>query len=451
MAHFDQQSMFLLAILVAVFAALIYCVVQSQVFAASALLIAFLLSDGIRDSFALSTVVSGFRVSALDALCAVLLGVGIYRALVRGVRSFACGLTVALFVLLVFHITRGTLDFNLQEAINASRTWIYFTAPLVFAATAPKPWDRRVWQFVASTGIALAFISIPYFLVDGLRTSSQYVYRNGEFLTARPIQAAGALVVLQAAILLPALGWPSRGKSTALAGVMIAVAVLVQHRTVWAAGLAVAGIGFIRWSRSRLRESESLVFGATGLLFLALPVLAYGFLRSGTLVQSAAETTSSRSTFTWRTTGWHELILSHHSLSDIAAGGPAGASWARQILGSTVTVAPHDAYLEAFLRFGLPGLVLFLGLWVVVWKRTKDVARHVGLTSTAIVLLLTSQSLYGVAYPLGEVQGLIFGVFISGLTFWREEVASVGQVRLSHPGAGVPLERPASIFPSSTA
>jgi hypothetical protein len=451
MAHFDQQSMLLLPILAVVFAAVIYFVVQSQVFAACALLTAFLLSEGIRDSFDLSTAVSGFRVSALDALCAVLLGVGMYRVLVRGVRSFACGLTVALLGLLVFHVTRGTLDFNLQEAINASRTWIYFTAALVFAATAPKPWDRRVWQFVASTGIALAFISIPYFLVDGLRTSSQYVYRNGELLTARPIQAAGALVVLQAAILLPALGWPSREKSTALAGVMIVVAVLVQHRTVWAAGLAVAVIGFIRWSRSRLRDAESLVFGATGLLFIALPILAYGFLRSGALVQSAAETASSRSTFTWRTTGWSELILSHHSLSDIAAGGPAGASWARQVLGSTVTLPPHNAYLEAFLRFGLPGLTLFLGLWGVIWKKTEDVARHVGLTSTAIVLLLTSQALYGVAYPLGAIQGLIFGVFISGLTFWREEVATAGQLRLLHSGAGVPAERPTGISPGSTA
>ena len=95
------------------------------------------------------------------------------------------------------------------------------------------------------------------------------------------------------------------------------------------------------------------------------------------------------------------------------AGGPAGASWARQDRRfDSAPLSPHNAYVEAFLRFGLPGLAIFLGLWVVVWKRKAGVARQVGLTSTAIVLLLTSQAIYGVAYPLGEVQGLIFGIFI---------------------------------------
>jgi hypothetical protein len=445
----DPQAMFLAAFFLAVFATLVYFIVRSQIFAACALLVAFVLSDGIRDNFSLSVTMSSFRVSALDALCAILLGVGIFRALTLGVRSFARGLSLALFALLVVHIARGTLDFSLHEAITTSRPWIYFTAPLVFAATAPKPWDRRVWKLIASTGIALALISIPYFLIDGLHTATQYVYRNGELTTARPIVAAGALVVLQAAILLPVLGWPSRRKSMAVASAMIVVVVLVQHRTVWVAALAMAAIGFVSWSRRRMRGAQSLVFGATGVIFLMLPVLVYGFLRSGALVQSAVETTHSHSTLAWRTTSWQELIASHHSLSDVATGGPAGASWARQIAGSAVELSPHNAYVEAFLRFGLPGLVIFLGLWVVVWKGRASIPRHVGMTSTAIVLLLTSQALFGIAYSLGEVQGLIFGIFISGLTLAHDEMTP-GFARLSLRSAAVPHPRPRGALSRTT-
>ncbi len=158
------------------------------------------------------------------------------------------------------------------------------------------------------------------------------------------------------------------------------------------------------------------------------------------------ETTSSHSTFTWRTTGWSELIASHHSLADFATGGPAGASWARQIAGSTVRAAPHDAYVEAFLRFGLPGLTVFLGLWVVVWRSRADVARQVGLTSTAIVLLLASQAIYGIAYPLGEIQGFIFGIFIAGLTLAHgDRVATLGaRCRFEATGARPPTHGPSA-------
>lgn len=428
------QTIFLAACVLAVLATLFYFVARSQLFAICALLVAFVLSDGIRDNFSLSIVVTSFRVSALDVLCAILLVVGIYRSLALGVRSVSRGLALLLCALLLVHITRGVLDFGLQPAINTSRPWIYFTAPLVFAATAPNPWDRRAWNAIASTGIALGLISIPYFLIDGLHTSSQYVYRNGVLTTARPIVAAGALMVLQAAILIPALHWRARERSIAIVGVMLVVVVLVQHRTVWVAGAAVAALGFVSWSRRRMQDAQSLVFGATGLVFLALPVVAYAFLRTTALVKSAAETTSSHSTLTWRTAGWNELIASHHSLLDLATGGPAGASWARQILDRTAVQSPHDTYVETFLRFGLPGLVIVAALGVAIWKGRVGIARYVGLTSSTVVLLLTTQALFGIAYQFDEVQGLILGIFISGLTLARaKDTAEPAAVALRTP------------------
>ena len=442
MSRLDPQTMFLLVLVLAGLAALVYFVVRSQVFAACALLVIFLLSDGIRDNFGLSVTVSGFRVSALDALCGILLGVGVYRALTLGVRSFARGLSLALLALLVLHIARGMLNFSLHEAINASRTWIYFTAPLVFAATAPRPWDRLVWKLIASTGIALALISIPYFLIDGLHTATQNVYRNGHQLTtARPIVAAGALVVLQAAILLPVLGWPSRRKR--------------KHCT----GRRDDRSGRPRPTSNGLGRSlgrggdrlRPLVETATARRPVArlwrngapLPRAARARVRVPSLRRARPPSGGNDGQPQYVHLAHHELAGAHCKPPLAQQRRDRGAC--RCELGTSdrrfdCGRCPLTTRTSKRFFASAPGLAIFLGLWVVVWKRKAGVPRYVGLTSTAIVLLLTSQALFGIAYSLGEVQGFMFGIFISGLTLAHDE-KTAGFARLSLRAAAVPQGR----------
>ncbi len=100
-------------------------------------------------------------------------------------------------------------------------------------------------------------------------------------------------------------------------------------------------------------------------------------------------------------------------MHDIAFGGPAGASWARPIAGVTATQSPHNGFVEAFLRFGTPGLVLFGALLVALWVRRRSASTEGSLTPNAVGLLMIAQALYAVAYALGPVQGLVLGVLIS--------------------------------------
>ena len=382
-----------------------------------ALLLAVWVATGaLRDAFDLSITVSGVRVSALDVVCAILATVGIARILSDGVQNVARGLALALFVLLAFHIARGVAQFGTQTAVNDARGWLYFTSALLYAATVPGGWDRRAWKLLAATGVLLAAVAVPYFLTEGLGSASTQIFRNGEWVTSRPIIAAGALLILQAAILAPALRWPSRQTAIYVAIGAGAVALLLQHRTVWMAGALVAVVGFFWWSARSIRRSESAVFAATGAVLLLLPIAVFGFAQTGPLIESAKSATSSDSTFTWRTTGWNELLSTHDSPSNLATGQAAGGSFDRLINGQVVNVSPHDGFVDAYIRFGLPGLLCVLWLGWLLWSRRTEVAARTGLTDHAVGLLILSQLVFSVAYGLDAIQGMIAGILVAGLS-----------------------------------
>ena len=125
-------------------------------------------------------------------------------------------------LLWLLHVARGVSDFGLQTAIVGGRPWLYFLAPMAFAATVPTGWNTRIWKLFAVAGMAVAAISIPYLLVDGIQPASHLILRDGQLISGRPITAQGALLVLEAAIILLALRWPSPRVSVVLAALAFA-------------------------------------------------------------------------------------------------------------------------------------------------------------------------------------------------------------------------------------
>ena len=297
-------------VLLAVLAAFSYLAVKSPAWTTALLLALFTVTQGIRDQLSLSTSVGGFHIYAIDVFCCVLLLIAAFRTLVGAARNTLLGLIWLMVFLFVVHLGRGVPDFGLQTAITAARPWLYFLAPLVYAATTPVPWDRRVWRLYAVTGLALMAVSIPYLLVDGIQPASHLILKNGQLISNRPITAQGALLVLEAAIILLALRWPSPRGSMVLALLALADIVATKQRTVWVATLAVAIAGFIGWSRRQTLSDQRVVFGATGALLITVPIGAVIFLSTPALRTSLEETTAKTSTFNWRTQSWHELVSS---------------------------------------------------------------------------------------------------------------------------------------------
>jgi hypothetical protein len=379
------------------------------------LLVVWIATVALRDSVDLSMALGGIRISALDLLSLLLIILAVVRLISGGVGTFGRGLAFLLLALLAIHLARGAADFGLQTAVSQARGWLYFAAGLVYGATFAGGWGRRVWKLLAAGGLVLAAISVPYLMVDGVHPATVMTYRSGVWVTTRPIAATGALLILQAAILLPALGWPSKRAAVWFALAAGAVVVAVEHRTLWVAGIVVSLVGFVWWSNRRIREGDSTPIGATGVALLLLPFAVWGFMQTGTLLTSAKEITSGHSTFSWRTTSWQELIASHHSLGVLASGRPAGASFERVIGQQVVDQSPHDGFVDAYLRFGIPGVAVICLLGFLLWRRRSAVAAAIGLPAEAVGLLLLTQLVFSVAYTLDSIQGLILGILVSAL------------------------------------
>jgi hypothetical protein len=419
--------------------ALLYCAFRQPVEFVGVVLVAWIATVALRDSVSLAVVVSDFRISAMDLLALIMAAVAFTRFLLYGVRGAAGALTLALLLFLVIHVVRGIPDFGLQTAINSGRTTFYFIAALAYAATVPAGWNRSVWKVVIVAGTALAVLAVPFWLTGGLGSADTSIIRNGELIATRPIVAAGALLILQAGILSLALRWPSRQSSWYLASASAAVVLLLQHRTVWVAGLAVVIVGFFYWAASAGRSADRTVLATIGIGLIVLPGVLVGLSRSEPLVRSVQEVRHGDSTFSWRTTGWQELISSHDSVDDLVAGVPSGSSLERRVNGGVVDVSAHNGFVEAYVRFGLPGVFALTLLGGLLWIRRKGVAEGSGLSTAAVGLLLLTQLVYSLGFGFEVVQGIIAGILVSGLTIavkgesiQRAPLPSSGPMRLRH-------------------
>ncbi len=97
-----------------------------------------------------------------------------------------------------------------------------------------------MWKVLIAGGALLTALAIPYFLIEGVSSASGQITRDGQLVNWRPIVAAGGLLIVQGAVLAVALGWPSRRTAICFAAIAGIVTLLLQHRTLWVAGLLVA-------------------------------------------------------------------------------------------------------------------------------------------------------------------------------------------------------------------
>jgi hypothetical protein len=382
------------------------------------LLVVWVATTALRDTTNFSLVYQhSVRFFVLDLISVSVALVALARILSNGLRSFAVGLVLALSVLLAIHIARGVLEFNVQTAIDEARPWIYFTAPLLYAATIPGGWDRRAWKLIAATGVLLAMTAIVYFVIEGVPSAGAVVERDGGFSRATPISAEGTLLIMQAVVIGIALRWPSRRTAPYVALGAADVVLFLQQRTVWIAGIAIIGLSLFWWLRERPLRRPAAALVATGVVLYALSI---AFLvipnRETTSIQHSSTVAQSADTgtFSWRVKGWRELISRYHSPQVLAAGRPAGHTFDRVSNGAVTDISPHNELIDTYMRFGLPGVLVLLWLVGLLWSRRAAVAKRTEITEHAVVLLIASQLVFGIAYALDLAQGLILGILVSG-------------------------------------
>lgn len=406
-----------------VIAAACVAVSRSQVVGLVLALSLFIPTSAFRNQLNLSANAGTFHIFAADISCAVLMIVGCSRALARRPQGVAATCLLILVGLFALHVVRGVSAYGLQTATNSSRTWFYLLGPAAYALTVPVPWSRRALQWIVVAAMTVAAGAFVYVVIYGVQNSSQEVLINGQPTSSRGVVAAGALLILEGAVMTLALRWPTPVVSRWLALLAVIALLLVDQRTVWIAGLACLGYAFISWSRSNVREVPSAVFGATGVALITIPPIAWLLAGSATIRVSVDEAVAKRSTFSWRVDSWRELIGMHHSVTELIVGEPAGLSWARELFGVVLTDASaHSSYVEALLRFGVLGLASFLVLMVALWRSRENIAGVLDIDGTAVGALLIAQVLFSVTYVLGTVDGLLIGMLAASAAVAEERV-----------------------------
>ncbi|MGW6097130.1 O-antigen ligase family protein [Streptomyces sp. NPDC055157] len=396
-----------------------------------------------------SVVVLGTHVYPADVLSLCAAGVGLGRLLVYGLPRRAGMLPlVGLTGLTLWSALRGIASFGLQVAVNDARvSFGYLLAAALYTATLPVdfPLERTLRRGWVAIALVYAVLCTTGWMRHGLHAVTERVTADGTVIDPRPVPAAAALILAQAAVLL--LYAPSdqgkKARATAVpdwlgrwvpAMVLLLFVVLLQHRTIWAVAVAMVMAG---WALRRNTDRRRLLSFAIAALSVSLAVVAYQLgafgTVGGTLATSAAEVEDPSSSFDWRVAGWQQLLTAPNSLVQWLSGMPFGSGYDRVVGGILVTVGPHNYYVHLGLRLGAVGLAMLIAWYMLTWRRLREQDAW----SAALPALMVGQLAFFVTYSANSEQGVLLGLCVWCLRTRAADSMS-GQVAPGEPAVRLP-------------
>jgi hypothetical protein len=285
-------------------------------------------------------------------------------------------------------------------AVSSIRQHLLILGVIIWSATTPKPWDHTALFPVVGAATLAALLASASFLVYGLRSNSDVLELGGEHIGARPTSASVALLALTGLVVIALAGrwlgawrWPL--------GLWLGMSVLLlQHRSVWLAGLAAAGLIAVQVARRGNGKRVGALL--TGLLIVAaaLPFLLRAVHHSAALATSTSDTR----TWEWRLARWRAATGWQEGAWDWLVGQIASPQRPNNF-----SVSAHSLYVDSIDRLGLIGLAVVVGLWLWSLRRIGRVSWpwQIRLTATAAV---TGWLAYGASYQLPAWTYLLVGV-----------------------------------------
>jgi len=213
----------------------------------------------------------------------------------------------------------------------------------------------------------------------------------------------------------------SKGWHWPLALLFALFVLVLQHRSVWVAGMA--GLGTLAFVLSKAKKGAAMKMAAVGIGMVVLVGIAATSMKDvSTSIQSQAErAVGEGGTFQGgRVSSWTALLkdwATSGSPTTYLIGKPFGGGYERytsDYAQKAVTYQPHNYYVQLLYRGGLIGLSAFL--WVL-WNAAKVLRRrmaegdpHAPLLLTLLVTLVIYYIPYGVTFEQGILLALLLGV-----------------------------------------
>lgn len=329
---------------------------------------------------------------------------------------------IAFGVTLFLSLGIGLIQYGSKAGVEVRDNFYFLVAGLYFASfTYTEESLLRLWRtaqwcawglvgVVAYRWVGLKFGFVSLQLVELVGASSEFrvVGSSPTFFLA----AVGVAYFTR---------WLRDARSTSLLGsvIMLGLALVLQHRSVWVA--AIGALGVVGWhSRTAIKEKALTII----LLVLVAGTIVGSYLALSpssrlieTITQSAAAVGESRGTHTDRIEGWKVLLsdYSKYQPDEWFIGKPYGTGYERYVMGKLLEFSPHNFFVQLLLRVGLIGLLLFVTMHVYLHIQTNRKLQRPDAESInfAIILaVLVASVLYYIPYQGFYIQGAFYGVLI---------------------------------------
>ena len=350
----------------------------------------------------------------LVALAAFVRLLGIERLTVAHIGIIVAG------GLAVFAVLRGATEMDIQQAANEFRGSFYFLSGTAYFMTVigDRSMIARIQKlFLATAGLICCLVLVLWAttLSGGLAPKP---FASPLFPGDSRVIGAGFTLILAQALLitLPELThrFTRRGWMYYLPFLLFPVIVLLQHRTIWVAlpfGLLVLGL-------RRPPSERGGIFKLLG--FAAVTMVVIWLIMGGpeSRLNRELEARTDTHTFEWRYEGWIELIEGPRAPqgTETLIGAPYGSGYEREVMEIEEFVAPHNYYVESYLRHGLLGVVALLfayGVAITKLVRREEDRGTGGLKDPDVLLAIaTLQLVFFVTYGPSLEQGILTGLIL---------------------------------------
>lgn len=228
----------------------------------------------------------------------------------------------------------------------------------------------RRWAYV--TGWALVALFVFHAATFGIGAADSFVTTdNGTEQTGRPLVSGQAMfLTLIAFYILMNSSRRGRASRVCIAILFVTVAVLCQHRSVWAVIAVALVCGLFK-----LRLSGFVQVFFAGLSSVIVLAVAYTSGAFDETFSKLAYSTTSVGTYDARVDTWWVLIDDSldRGAAAIIFGTPFGFGYDRMSSQGLLTFNPHNWFVMIYLRMGLLGLAVFLSVLLIA---VRSILRH---------------------------------------------------------------------------
>jgi hypothetical protein len=359
-------------------------------------------------------------------------------------------LQLSMLALMVVPLAAG-FKMNGMAAAPDFRWFFHFLAFSLYASSFDFEqinFDRLVkYTLIAGATVALLIYFRWVAEAAGLSIANSW-FHVGAGRRFRVINAAQTYLLAQAALLLlitktvtikkptavseKEIAGLLRGSAIAIAGLGLATAFALMHRSVWVCSIAGMVALSIVAPEFRRQVTRMAWISGLGLMIVLVPLSGFGYLDHffDALVKSLSEVGDHHSSFADRYLGWQALLQGWWEQGNFltyATGQPFGSGYYRRIaeFGSSyfAEYTPHNFYIQILLRTGVLGIVLFGALIattvIALYRNIRTGGLNMELTTTTfqyfLLLAVTMQMVFMFAYGARLEHGLFFGLAMSAV------------------------------------